>query len=37
LDGLSVGDVINDPAALRTMPAYTPRFFVGLGIYNVTF
>ena len=37
LDGRSVGEMIDDPAALRTMSAYTPRFFVGLGIYNVSF
>jgi hypothetical protein len=36
LDGHSAGDVLADPALLKTMPAYTPRFFISLGLYNVS-
>jgi hypothetical protein len=37
LDGHSAGDVLTDPAMLTTMTAYTPRFFISLGLYNVSF
>lgn len=36
LDGQHSGDILADPALLRTMPAYTPRFFISLGVYNVS-
>jgi hypothetical protein len=37
LDGKNVGDPLDDPSALKTMPVYRPRFFVGVGIYNISF
>jgi hypothetical protein len=36
LDGQHAGDVLADPALLKIAPAYTPRFFVSLGLYNVS-
>ena len=37
LDGHSTGDILADPTLLRTQPVYTPRFFVSLGIYSLSF
>jgi hypothetical protein len=37
MDGHSTGDVLSDPALLRTMPAYTPRFYLSLGVFGLSF
>ncbi len=37
LDGFSAGDILADPTLLRTKHVYTPRFFVSLGVYSLSF
>ena len=37
LDGHTTGDILADPTLLRTQPVYSPRFFVSLGVYSLSF
>ena len=37
LDGFNNGDILADPTLLRTRSVYSPRLFISLGVYNLSF